>query len=615
MRTTVGQILVNDALPQRYRDYGRVLAKDQTDQLLGAIAKSDPELYRDISHKLVELGRNASFEEGTTLRLSDIFSPVDKAELLKHVEDQERRIAADKTMTKDEKQEALEGVYGSVGGALRDLTYDGAIARENPFALQVKSKARGSKDQLSSLMTTPGSYQDAKGRTIPVFIRHSYAEGLDPHEYWAATYGARMAVISTKFATRQAGYLGKLFSMAVMDQVVTDDDCGTPYGIPVKTDDDDNIGSVLARPVAGFEAGTVIDKSVLDRIKAKKIDEIAVRSPITCGCSQGICKRCCGIREGGKFPEIGYHIGLNATSALAEQIAQNSLNVKHSGKKTQGTSSYTGFNVIKNLATVPSTYPDKATVAEKDGVIDKIEPAPQGGNYVYVDGEKHYVPQDMPLIVKEGDSVEAGDQLSDGVVNPADVVRLKGLGEGRRYFASRLAQAYKESKYGVNRRNAEVLARSVVNHVKVDDEGAEGNALVGDVVNYGSWAQAYRPRPDATRAAPKAAIGRYLEEPALHYTIGTRVTKSVADTLNRYGTADVLSHPKPVGVSPSMMSVVKTPEFTKDWMARLSTSYLKSRLLEDVQSGAESNTHSLHPVPGIAKGTEFGDQKGKEFTY
>ena len=73
-------------------------------------------------------------------------------------------------------------------------------------------------------------------------------------------------------------------------------------------------------------------------------------------------------------------------------VLANGLVVSNSGKKTQGTSSYTGFNVIKNLSTVPSTYPDKATVAEKDGQVDKIEPAPQGGNYVYVDGEKHYVP-------------------------------------------------------------------------------------------------------------------------------------------------------------------------------------------------------------------------------
>lgn len=1379
--------MVNRVLPRELQDYGRVLTKGDTDKLLAQLARSDPEAYRDISHKLVQLGRNAAYEEGTTLRLSSILAPMDKTDLIAHIQQQDDRIDADKTMTPEEKQEARETVYAEVNDALKKMTYDSALAADNPFALQVKSKARGNPDQLAALMTTPGVYQDAKDNTIPVFIRHSYAEGLQPHEYWAATYGARKGVIScltydtqvvmadwsirslgslavgdwimgvnrdstvkpvrvsrifyngiqpvyeyvfrknassefvsvkstvkhkfmarvwhagargtprkpgpaeltpigearfcardsrnnyvgqltaglspdatfgisepralllgiilgdgctaastrgaitlscadtkmvedvrpylnafgleldksagsnynwtlrrvgsnidwtdtgknkimnnairawlwsllgnlradqkrlpsivwswdqvscgaliagylatdgcvvrprngrgwisfgstsrellqdiarlleyrfgiwtnpisscsfdcrrpmhqltvthpdaiarlqlllvvpgvkearlkrfdatrsverhadlgcrvqmckyigevpvmdievddpdhmymlanglissnSKFATRQAGYLGKLFGMSVMDSVVTSDDCDTPYGIPVPLDDDDNVGSVLARPAGGFSAGTVITKDVLGALQGKKVDQVIVRSPITCGTRQGVCKQCVGVREGGKFPPMGYHIGLNAASALAEQIAQSSLNVKHcvshytpilyadwsvkqikdvqvgdmvmgcgvdghmrpvkvlnvfdngprecyrtvfqqngthggsewvlestldhkmlstrrvasqldsalngiprvlpvgtkskwfyailpssyddtgltdeplalllgnllgdgcyteavngvhlssadltqidtlqnylnplglklsklqghdyyyrvsgsndtqadrlgnpvrnylekhgmwgkyayekelpevvrtwnnrsiaaligglivtdgsiylsdgknkpsialmstskvmleqvqhllkwrfgilttnittvsfsgkqirglntvkeyfqqhdqyqftitswpmvqkfhqvipligvkqakldslmaayrqhrnnipglvrvrqeyvgmlptmdievdhpdhlfvlanglvvsnSGKKAKGQGAYTGFNVIKNIATVPQTFPDKATVSELDGKVTKIEEAPQGGYHVYVDDQQHYVPQDMAVLVKEGDTLEAGDQLSDGVINPADVVRLKGLGEGRRYFAQRLTQAFRETNFGVNRRNAEVLARSIVNHVQVDDPDAAGEHLPGDVVTYGSWAYGYRPRKDAARVVPKAAIGKYLEEPALHYTIGTRVTKSVADTFKKHGINDVLTHAQPVGVSPAMMSVVKTPEYTDDWMARLSSSYLKTRLLEDVHAGATSNVHGVHPIPGIAKGTEFGESKGKGFTY
>lgn len=607
--------MVNRALPPEFRDDARVLGKSETDKLLAEIAKAHPDDYRDISHALMQLGRNASFDEGTTLRLSDIKSPIDKTALMQHVDDQEARIDADKTMSAQDKQDAREGVFGEVNDALKKMTYDTALAAENPFALQVKSKARGNPDQLTALLTSPGVYQDAKDRTIPVFIHHSYAEGLAPHEYWAATYGARKGVISSKFATRQAGYLGKLFGMSVMDSVVTENNCETPYGIPVKSEDEDNVGSVLARPVAGFGAGTVVDKHVMAALKAKKIDEFVVRSPITCGARQGVCKQCVGIRESGGFPEVGYHIGLNAASALAEQIAQSSLNVKHSGKKAKGQSTYSGFNVIKNLSTVPQTFPDKATVSELDGSVSKIEEAPQGGFYVTVGEQQHYVPQDMPVLVKEGDTVEAGDQLSDGIVNPADVVRLKGLGEGRRYFADRLTQAFRESNFGASRRNAEVLARSIVNHVQIDDPDAAGGHLPGDVVNYGSWAYGYKPRADARRLEPKKALGQYMEEPALHYTVGTRITKSVADRLTKNGTVDVLAHANPVGVSPAMMSVVKTPEYTDDWMARLSSSYLQKRLLEDVHAGAQSNVHGVHPIPGIAKGTEFGQQRGKRFTY
>ena len=289
--------------------------------------------------------------------------------------------------------------------------------------------------------------------------------------------------------------------------------------------------------------------------------------------------------------------------------------MKHSGKKAKGLTTFTGFNVVKNLATVPSTFPDAATVAELDGTVDSIMAAPQGGYHVTIGGQEHYVPADMPLRVKEGDTVEAGDTLSEGIVNPSDVVRLKGLGEGRRYFAERMTQALKESNYGANRRNVEVLARSLVNHVQVDDEGAAGQHLPGEVVTYQSWANGYRPRPDAQSIHPRKAVGQYLEAPAMHYSVGTRITPSVAKQLDNFGVELVQAHPQPVGVTPQMVSVVKTPEYTDDWMARLSSSYLKTRLLEDAQAGATSNVHSLHPIPGLAKGTEFGIQKGKEFTY
>ena len=617
MITTIGQVMVNKALPEEFRDPNRVMDKTETDKILGEVAHKYPERYREISHQLVELGRNASFDEGVTLRLSDIRGPVNIQPLLQDLRKKEQTIRKDRQMPQQDKDEALETLYGETQQAIQKLTMDASLASGNPFALQVKAKARGNPSQLTALLSTPGVYQDAKDRTIPVFINRSYAQGLDPHEYWAATYGARKGVLSSKFATRKAGYLGKLLGMAVMDSVVAESDCGTPYGIPVPASDKDNIGSVLARPVAGFPAGTVVSHNIMAKLQKDKVDQIVVRSPITCGTHKGMCQQCAGQRESGDFPEIGYHIGLNAASALAEQIAQSSLNVKHSGKKSSGDVTYAGFDVIKNLATVPKTFPDTATVSEVGGRVQSIKEAPQGGYHIDVGDHQHYVNPGMALKVKEGDEVEAGDQLSDGVVSPADAVRLKGIGEGRRYFATRMTQAFRETNMGAHRRNAEVLARSVVNHVQINDPDAAGEHLPGDVVTYQNWAHGYRPRPTATRMAPQKSIGKYLEEPALHYTVGTQVTRSVADTLAKHGTHDLLVHQDPVGVDPTMISVVNTPEYSDDWMARLSSSYLKTRLLEDVHSGAVSNPHGTNPLPGMARGVGFAEpvQKDKPFTY
>lgn len=605
MPTTIGQIIVNEALPPKYRDYNRTLGSDELEDLLTDLIKNDPDAYRDVSSKLVKIGNKAAYEGGTTVRLSDIAPPFDNSAMYKRLDAAEDAIRKNRSLTDEQKQDAISDLYQKVYDGTKLQAYQTSLASGNSFAMQVKSKARGNQDQLSAMINTPGIYKDPSGRTVPLFIRHSFAEGLSPAEYWAGTYGARTGVVSTKFATAKAGELGKLLSSAAVEQVVTEDDCGTPNGMPTTTDDKDNVGAVLAQKAGKYDAGTVITKQVLADLRNDKIEDIMVRSPTTCNAKNGVCAHCAGVRENGKFPELGYNLGLNSASALAERIAQGSLNVKHSGKKIEG-SGYSGFDMIKRMATVPKIYADRAAVSEIDGTVTKILPAPQGGSYVYVNDEKHYVPSGYKVMVKKGDEVEAGDQLSDGVINPYDAVRLKGIGEGRRYFTQRFTQAFRESGYKANRRNVEAIAKSLINNVVIDDADAEGDMLPGDNVSYASWAWAYRPRPDSQQSSPKQAIGKYLEQPALHYTIGTRVTPKVAKELEKFKVPSVLYNPNPVGVHPQMESVVQTTGNTKDWMGRLGTTYLGKRIVEDVQMGSESNSQGVNPYPAVAKGTTLG---------
>ena len=620
MPTTIGQILVNEALPEKFRDYSRTLGADELEDLLARVIREDPEAYRDVSYKLMRIGAKAAYDTGTTLKLSDLEPALDNTVLYQKLDMAEDAIRNDRTLSEDQKREKLSDLYDKVYSDIKDRAYVAADARGNGFAMQVKSKARGNKDQLSAMLSTPGVYKDPKGRTIPMFIRHSFADGLSPAEYWAGSYGARTGVVSTKFATANAGALGKLFSSSMVEQVVTEDDCGTVAGMPVKTDDKDNVGSVLAAEAGPYGAGTVITKQVMSDLKKAGIDEIEVRSPVTCGAKNGVCAHCAGIRENGRFPEIGYNLGLNSASALAERVAQGSLNVKHSGKKVEGASPYSGFDMLKQMATVPEHYKDRATVSSIDGTVEKIEKAPQGGSYVWVNDEKFYVPHGYDVLVKQGDEVEAGDQLSDGVISPADAVKYKGIGEGRRYFTQRFTQAYRDSGYKGNRRNVEALARSLINNVVVDDADAEGQMLPGDLVSYSRWSWGYKPRPNSVQSAPMKALGKYLEQPALHYTIGTRVTKRVAKDLEKFKVPSVLYNDNPPGVHPEMKSIVETTGQTDDWMGRLGTTYIGKRLIEDVQRGAESNSKGLNPYPAVAKGTTLGEwgtpgHKNEEFHY
>jgi DNA-directed RNA polymerase subunit beta' len=605
--TTIGQILVNETLPQKYRDYNRTLGADEIEDILATIARDDPALYSDVSGKLMRLGTEAAYESGATLRLSDIRPIIDKSKHLAFLDAQEAKIRSAKNLTPKQREELIDDLYNSVNSVIEKETYATGVSKANPFAMQVKSKARGTPGQFASIVSTPGIYKDSNGKTVQTFIRNSYAEGLTPAELWAGSYGARTGVVSTKFATAKGGAFGKKVSSVCIDQVVTEDDCGAPYGFPVKASDKDNIGCVLQQDVGGYPAGTVITKSVFADLQKKNLDEILVRSPVTCSCKDGICSKCAGIRETGKFPEIGYNIGLNAGSALGERIAQGSLNTKHTGRKIEGASRFSGFEMLKAMADVPKQYPDKAILSDIDGKVTKIIAAPQGGNYIYVNDQRHYVPQGYDLMVKEGDELEAGDQMSDGVINTAEVVKYKGIGEGRRYFTNRFTQAFRDSGYKASRRNIEVLARSLVDHVEINDPEAEGQFLPGDVATYSQWSFGYKPRPTAVRDQPGKLLGSYLEEPVLHYTVGSRVTKKMVDDLKKFKVDKILADKQPIEVTPIMKSITEGPAYKGDWVGRLGTTYIKQRLVEDAQHGAKSNIHGVHPLPGIAKGVEFGN--------
>lgn len=629
MLTTVGQVLVNDALPTRFRDYGRVMDSNGIEQVLQQVAREAPEEYAAVTKRLMDIGNSAAFDTGTTIRMSDLRPAYDKRPLLQAIDIAEEKIRSDKTLTDAQKSEMIEKLYDKANSRIMEETYNAELARKNQLALQVASKARGNKVQLAAFISTPGTYSDPSGKMVPMFIRHSFAEGLTPAEYWAGSFGARNGVVSTKTATAKGGAFGKLLSASAIAQVITEEDCGTDSGLPVKVDDDDNIGAVLAKPAGGYDAGTVITKQVLsDLRKDKRHDEIVVRSPTTCGCKSGICSKCAGIRETGGFPPIGYNLGTNAASAFSERITQGALNVKHSGKKTVGKGSYQGFEMITSLAKVPKVFPDRATLSTVDGTVSKIEDAPQGGKYVFVteqNGEekRHYVAPGYDIDVKVGDEMEAGDQISDGVIDPSELVKYKGIGEARKYWASRFTKAMRDSGMPANRRNAEVLARTIMNTVKLENEDEAGEGLPGDVLTYTAWSTGYKPRKSSTFAPPTvASIGKYLEQPVLHYTIGTRITPSVIKTMKKFKVDRMMVNDTRPEVEPFMERIEDSNAEKKDWMARLGTTYLKSRLMEDVARGAESHLHSTEPYPGIAKGVEFGDwgqplskNKSEHFTY
>jgi len=619
MKTTIGQQLVNEALPEEYRDYNKTLMGDKLENLLITIGREKPELYKKISFKMMDLGRRAAYSEGTTISVNDLRVPDIKGrkEIFAFVDKQEKTIERAKDMTEEEKEKVLSTVYSAAQQKLTDVTMEAAARHKNPLALQVLSRSRGNPTQLTAMLASPATYTDAKGATLPIFIRRSFSEGLSPAEYYAASFGSRKSVVATKFATRDAGDFGKQLAVAAADVIVTENDCGTSGGIPVNVSDTDSIGALLAKDVGGYKSDAPVDARMLTKMGKGKFKKIVVRSPITCQAKGGVCKKCAGLREDGKLPELRQAVGIQASSALAERIAQGSLNTKHSGGQSEagGEKEYAGFSIINQIGQIPKTFQHKAALADIDGTVGRIEEAPQGGTNVYINGQAHYIDPEQDINVKEGDELEAGDQLSTGIINPAEVVKYKGIGEGRRYYAERLTKAFKDSKLKANRRNTEIIARAVINHVEVDEPEGLGDYLPGDVVSYNNLAYSYKPRKDGLSGKPSTLVGKYLEQPYLHHSIGARVTNKMAKELEDFGVDNVMAHNNQPGFTANMIRLRAVPHYGKDWIAKLQGSYLQTNLLQDAQTAATSNIHGTHPVPAIAFGKELGESKKDEVTF
>lgn len=287
----------------------------------------------------------------------------------------------------------------------------------------------------------------------------------------------------------------------------------------------------------------------------------------------------------------------------SEPVSQGQLSSKHSGG-VGGAGSISGFKALNALVQVPKTYPDGATHAQRDGTVQEIRQAPQGGHYVTIDGEEHYVPTDRVVSVKKGDVLEAGDAVSDGMPNPAEIVRHKGVGEGRRYFVTAMRQVMKNSGMSPHRRNIELLARGIVNHVRLTDEYAD--YVPDDIVPYSMLERSWQPRPGAVAGNPGTLTGHYLEKPVLHYSIGTKISKSVLDNFKKYGITNVQAHKEPPPFQPEMVRGMANISNDPDWMTRMLGSYQEKGLTHSVHRGLSSDAAGSSYVPALAQGENFG---------
>ncbi len=605
MQTTVGQLLVNEAIPEEYRDYTVPFTKKRSSEIAAKVAaKGDGETYRDMQLKMHQIGslalRTAGREASISIR--DLRIPPKTKRMHDILRKRVFDIASDRDLTQDQKEVRIVNLIEKNSEKLTKTLMDELVETGNPLGTMVMSGARGSPGDVTSILLGDMLVTDHRGDVVPVPMVTGFASGVSPAEYWAGSYGARKGGVATKMATQETGAFGKQLQQVAHRIVVTERDCKTDNGLHTKADNTDNVGTILARDSKNYPAGTVLTPDIMSELGD---EDVLVRSVLTCD-ADGTCSKCAGIRERGKLPEVGENIGVPAAQAVSERVTQAALRVKHTGGRKEKGKDVSGFDQFSQLIEFPERFLNRASVADNDGHVQSIEKAPQGGHYVTIGDNKHYVFPDSDVIVKKGDVIEAGDVISDGIPNPRDVVRHKGIGEGRRRFVEIFMDTFDKAGFSANRRNLEVIAKGLVNHITVNDPTAT-YGLPGDIMEYSSFSKGYEPREGSQELDLNHSKHRYLERPTLHYSIGTRVTPSVLDILRKNKVQSIVTHEDPPPFEPKVIRALDNLSHAPDWQVRLGGSYLKRGLTGAVREGLGSEVRSTSYIPGLIRGKGFGE--------
>ncbi len=590
---TLGQHLVDAVLPKGWRHDDQALTKSVLNDSLVRLAKSDPTAYPEVVTRLKRLGDEVATLEGISVGLDDIAPhPERDALLAPHVDAfHAARTHADKEKALFAAQDAMLSLAKRDKGAMGEM---------------VRSGGRGNAAQLMRAVGSPVLARDSRDRTVPWLIKKSFSEGLTPADAWVAGGEARVNAVRSNISVVEPGDLAKILVNNMGDKLITTIDCGTRNGVEMAAADPHLIDRYLTD-------GRLVTPGLASSI-AVKGDPVTVRSPMTCEAPHGICQRCQGLDSSGHPHVLGTNVGMRAAQALSEPLTQFSLNAKHGGRvaaAATGKKQLDGIKGVRQLLEIPTSFLHKAVLADRDGKVGGVEPAPQGGSYVTVEGSRHYVPPDQQVTVAVGQPLFAGDTLSDGVPRPDEIVRHKGLGEGRRYLVDALHDVYRRAGADVDKRHLETLARSVLSHVQIIDPGPDDAFMKGDVIDYNRFRAALA--ASHRRVGLTEAAGETLAQDVFHFTAGTRVTPDVAAMLARRGVHEVNVADNAPMAAPLMRPASRTPLLNPDWMARLGHRYLKDSLLAGAHRGDHADLHGYSPVPAYAAGTEFG--QGPEGRY
>ncbi|WP_310195000.1 DNA-directed RNA polymerase subunit beta' [Bacillus sp. 3255] len=491
-----------------------------------------------ILDKIKELGFTYSTRAGITVAVSDVVVPSEKEGILKECEEKVRVVTNQYRrglITDEERYDRVIAIWSKAKDEITDILMK-SLDKYNSISMMVESKARGNKSQITQLGGMRGLMANPSGKIMELPIKSNFREGLTILEYFISTHGARKGLADTALRTADSGYLTRRLVDVAQDVIVREDDCGTDKGFMVsKIQDGKEVIEDLYDRIEGryaFETvrhpqtgevivqrNELIESDIADAIIDSGIERLQIRSVLSCRTNHGVCKKCYGRNLAtGQFVEIGEAVGIIAAQSIGEPGTQLTMRTFHTG-------GVAGDDITQGLPRIQELFEARnpkgqAIISEIDGIVKEIREA-KDRREIEVQGEAeskvYAVPFGSRVRVSLNQQVEAGDELTDGSIDPKEMLRIKGIRGVQNYILQEVQRVYRNQGVEINDKHIEVMVRQMLRKIRIVDAG-DTTLLPGSFVDIHEY-----------EAANKVALFAG-NEPAVARPILLGITKASLET-------------------------------------------------------------------------------------
>jgi DNA-directed RNA polymerase subunit beta' len=550
IETTVGRVLFNRILPEEVQFCNEELDKGGVKDLIANVYEiCGDDVTTEVADRIKDIGFEFAMKSGVTIAVDDITIPAEKDAILAESQENVEKLSRDYRrglLTEQERNERIIEIWQDTTKVVSEAVRK-AMDPDGNLAVMANSGAtKGGFGPISQLAGMRGLMADPAGRIIRLPIQSNFREGLTALEYFISTHGARKGLADTALRTADAGYLTRRLVDIAQDLIINEDDCGTTDGIFIRARDDVAgqsfrerlFGRLVADRIADPKSGEIIaerNDSLTNQQIRKIIDcgieEVKVRSPLTCELIHGICIHCYGMDLGrGKMVELGAAVGTVAAQSIGEPGTQLTLRTFHTGGVAAGGDITTGLPRVEELFEARRTPKGEAVISRISGtarimqserandqrtvlvehsemVSDTYEipsdwkikvkdespitvgdiiaehddasiTAQHSGRirvekrkvfvgYEQSESEEYIIPTTSRLIIKDGEKVEAGQPLTEGSLNPHTILKIKGRDASQMYLLTEIQKVYRAQGQNINDKHFEVIIRKMLGKVQV----------------------------------------------------------------------------------------------------------------------------------------------------